>query len=164
MRRVGISFLVGVLVVNAVCSDPENRPPLEREAAAHGDEIFDPLGGFVTAMREQAMVGHPDTDVDGEEVHDDKGGKVLPGKEEEGSDGAYMEQPHGDSRDPVDAALLVLATHPKILLDLLGDFGYGRNNHRKSWCFGWRRFDGGEGSHIVIYPRLGMLRTYELLF
>jgi len=72
MRRVGISFLVGVLVVNAVCSDPENRPPLEREAAAHGDEIFDPLGGFVTAMREQAMVGHPDTDVDGEEVHDDK--------------------------------------------------------------------------------------------
>jgi hypothetical protein len=30
-----------------------------------------------------------------------------------------MEQPHKDGRDPVDAALLVLAAHAKVLLDLL---------------------------------------------
>jgi hypothetical protein len=71
------------------------------------------------------MVGHADADVDSEEVHDDEGGEVRPGEEEEGGDGSDVKEPHGDGGDPVDAALLVLAAHAEVLLDLLGDFGDG---------------------------------------
>ena len=41
--------------------------------------------------------------------------------------------PHGDGGDPVDAALLVLAAHAEVLLDLLGDFGDGRDDRRPAW-------------------------------
>jgi len=73
------------------------------------------------------MVGHADADVDGEEVGNDEGGEVFPGEEEERGDGSHVEGAHGDGGDPVDAALLVLAAHAEVLLDLLGDFGDGGN-------------------------------------
>jgi len=72
-------------------------------------------------MREQAVVGHADADVDGEEVHDGEGGEVLPGEAEEGGDGPGVEENHDDGGDPVDAALLVSAAHAQVLLDLAGD-------------------------------------------
>jgi hypothetical protein len=113
-------------------------------------------------VREQAMVGHADANVDGEEVHDDEGGQVRPGEEEERGDGSDVEEPHGDSGDPVDAALLVLAAHAEVLLDLLGDFGDG-------WDYGGQLgrglcgsfFDRGQGSHVFSV----VLNFYfELLF
>jgi len=127
VRGVGVAFLVGVLMMDAVCGDPEDGTALKRETAAHGDEVFDPLGGLVAAMGEQAMVGHADTNVDREEVGDDEGGKVLPGEEEKGGDGPNVEESHEDGCDPVDPAFLVLSAHAKVLLDLLGDFGDGRD-------------------------------------
>src|SRR6202020_1307405 len=98
------------------------------EAAAHGNEVLDPLGSFVAAVREQAMIGHADANVDREEVHDEEDSQILPGEEEERSDGSDVEEPHGDGGDPVDASLLVLAAHAEVLLDLLGNFGDGWNN------------------------------------
>ena len=121
-------------MMDAVGGDPEDGSALKGEAAAHGDEVLDPLGGLVAAMGEQAMVGHADADVDGEEVHDDEGGEVRPGEEEEGGDGSDVEEAHGDGGDPVDAALLVLAAHAEVLLDLLGDFGDGRDDSGQLGC------------------------------
>jgi hypothetical protein len=143
VRSVGVAFVVGVLMMDAVCGYPENRATLKRESAAHGDEVFDPLWGLVTAMREQAMVGHADANVDGEEVGDEEGGEVLPGEEEERGDGSDVKEPHGDGGDPVDAALLVLAAHAEVLLDLLVDLGDCRNRLgelRGGLC--WSFFDG----------------------
>ena len=148
VRRVGVAFLVGVLMMDAVGGDPEDGAALKREAAAHGDEVLDPLGGLVAAVREQAMVGHADADVDGEEVGDDEGGEVLPGEEEEGGDGSDVEESHDDGGDPVDAAFLVLAAHAEVLLDLLGDFGDGRDDSGQLGSGLYRGFfDGAEGSH-----------------
>ena len=89
------------------------------------------------------MVGHADADVDGEEVRDDEGGEILPGEEEERGDGSDVEEPHGDGGDPVDAALLVLAAHAEVLLDLLGDFGDGRDDlgELRGGLY-WSFFDG----------------------
>ena len=67
------------------------------------------------------MVGHADADIDREEVHDEEGTEILPGEEEECGDRTDVEEPHRDGGDPVDAALLVLATHAQVLLDFLGD-------------------------------------------
>ena len=78
VRSVGVAFVVGVLVMNTVGGYPEDGTALKREAAAHGDEVLDPLGDPVAAMGEQAMVGHADADVDREEVHDEKDGQIFP--------------------------------------------------------------------------------------
>ncbi len=123
-RRVRIAFLVGILVVNTVGGDPEDRSALEREAAARSDEVLDPLGGAEATVREQAVVRDADADVDGEEVGDEEGGDVLPGEEEEGGDGTDVEEAHDDGGDPVDASLLVLAAHAEVLTDL-GANGFG---------------------------------------
>jgi len=138
---VRVAFVVGVLMVDAVGSDPEDGSAFEREAAAHGDEVLDPPGGLVAAMGEQAMIGHANADVDREEVHDEEDGEIFPGEEEKSGDGSYVEEAHGDGGDPVDAALLVLAAHAEVLLDLLGDFGDGRNGGQLG-CFYRGCFDG----------------------
>jgi hypothetical protein len=148
VRGVRVAFLVGVLMVDAVGGYPEDGTAFKGEAAAHGDEVLDPPGGLVAAVGEQAMVGHADADVDGEEVHDDEGGEIFPGEEEEGGDGSDVKEPHGDGGDPVDAALLVLAAHAEVLLDLLGDFGDGRNDGGQLGCFYRGFFNGGDGSHL----------------
>jgi hypothetical protein len=149
VRSVGIAFLIGVLMMDAMGGYPEDGTALEGEAAAHGDEVLDPLGGAVAAVGEQAMVSHANADVDGEEIHDDEGGQVSPGEEEEGSDGSDVEGTHRDGGDPVDAALLVLAAHAEVLLDLLGDFGDDWDDGRQLGCGFYRGcFDGAERRHI----------------
>jgi hypothetical protein len=56
---------------------------------------------------------------------------------------------HGDGGDPVDAALLVLAAHAEVLLDLLGDFGDDRDDGGQLGCGFYRGcFDGAERRHI----------------
>src|SRR5258705_903843 len=104
------------------------------------------------------MVGHADADVDGEEVHDDEGGQVRPGEEEERGDGSDVKEPHGNGGDPVDAALLVLAAHAEVLLDFLGDFGDGWHCSGQLGCgLYWSFFYRGNGSHVF----LGVLNCYS---
>ena len=121
LRSVGVASLVRILMVDAVGGYPEDGTAFERKAAAGGDEVLQPTGRLVASVGEQAVVGHADADVDGEEVHHEEAGQVLPREEEEGGDGSDVEEPHGDGGDPVNAALLVLAAHTEVLLDLLGD-------------------------------------------
>jgi hypothetical protein len=152
VRGVWVAFLIGVLMMDAVSGHPEDRAALKREAAAHGDEVLDPLGNAIAAMGQQAVIGHANADVDREEVHDEEGGQILPREEEEGGDGSDVEEPHGNGGDPVDAALLVLAAHAEVLLDLLGDFGDGWDNSGQLGCFYWGFFDRGERSHVFRCP------------
>src|SRR5271170_3893154 len=142
--------MVGVLVMNAMGGYPEDGTTFKREAAAHGDEVLDPLGNSVAAMGKQAVIGHANADVDREEVHHEEDSQIFPGEEKEGSDRSDVEEPHGDGGDPVDAALLVLAAHAEVLLDLLGDFGDGWNDDGEFRRLYRGFFDGGEGSHNLI--------------
>jgi hypothetical protein len=60
-----------------------------------------------------------------------------------------VEEPHGNRGDPVDAALLVLTAHAKVLLDLLGDFrdGWDYLGQLRCGLYGGF-FDGADRSHI----------------
>lgn len=136
-------------MVDAMSGDPEDGTALEGEAAAHGDEVLDPLGSTVATVREQAMVGHADANINGEEVGDHEGGEIFPREKEESCNGSDVKRAHGDGGDPVDASLLVFAAHAKILLDLLGHFGDGWHYGGQLWCgFYGSFFDGGKGSHV----------------
>lgn len=136
-------------MMDAVSGDPEDGPTLKGEAAAHADKVLDPLWGLVAAVSEQAMVGHADADVDGEKVHDGEDGQVLPGEEEESRYGPDVEETHGDGGDPVDTTFLVLTAHAEVLLDLLGDFGDGRDYSGQLGCGLYRSFfDAGNGGHF----------------
>ena len=123
---VWVAFLVRVLMMDTVSGYPEDGSAFESEAAAGSQEVLDPLGRLVTAVGEQAVIGHADADVDGEDVHDDERGQVCPGEEEQRGDGSDVEQTHGNGGDPVNAALLVLAAHAQVLFYFARDlFDHG---------------------------------------
>lgn len=122
-RSVRVAIVVGVLMMDSVSGNPEDGAAFEGHGSARGDEVLEPLGNTISAVGEQAVVGHADADIDGKEVHDGEYGEVLPGEAEERGDGADVEERHDDGGDPVDASLLVFASHAQVLLDLAGDFG-----------------------------------------
>src|ERR1035438_9445780 len=64
-RGVRIAVFVRELVMNAMRGYPENRAAFERQGRAPGEEVLHPLGRFVTAMGEQAMVAHADAEAAG---------------------------------------------------------------------------------------------------
>lgn len=106
-------------MMDAVGGDPEDRPAFECHGAAGGQEVLEPARHLITTVSKQAVIGHADAHINGEEVHDNPGSEVLPGEKEQRSDGADVEEPHEDAGNPVDAAFLVLATHAEVLLDAL---------------------------------------------
>ena len=165
VRGVGVALVVRVLMMNAMCGDPEDRSAFESHGSAGCEEVLDPLGCFVAAVREQAMVSHADAYVDREEVHDSCDGDVGPREEEERGDGSYMEDAHRDGGDPVDAAFLISATHAKVFTDSFsGSFG-GRNRRLRRY-FGLRRHDffGGDqgGAHrCSMCPLVVLIKRYQ---
>src|ERR1700744_1071487 len=117
--RMRIALLVGVLMMHAMRSHPENWPTLKRHRAARGQKILKPARDLVAAMRQQPMIGHADAYVDREKVHDCRDDEILPRKEEQRRDRPDVEGSHEGARDPVDAAFLVGAAHAQILLQAL---------------------------------------------
>src|SRR5579875_1087839 len=108
VRGVRIAILIRVLMMHPVRGHPEDRSALKRHGSASSQEVLKPLRDFVAPMGEQAVVGHAYADVDSEEVSDYSNGEVLPRKEEQCSDRAYMKCRHEDGRDPVNSAVPVL--------------------------------------------------------
>ena len=88
---------------------PENRPAFKRQRSAPRQEVFDEGIGLVAAMRQQAMVGHADTERAGDKV-ESNGRKNGAGVEtEERSHCEKVERDHGDGRDLVPALLMFAA-------------------------------------------------------
>jgi hypothetical protein len=98
---VRVAFVVGMLVVDAVGRDPEDRATLEREGATDRQEVLHPLGGLVATMGQQAVIGHADAEAAGNEPHDDRGQHGAVVDVEKGGDGTDVERRHRDDRDPV---------------------------------------------------------------
>src|SRR5262249_61131109 len=60
VRRVRVPGLVGILMMNAVGRDPEERPAFQGQRGTEGQEVLNPLVSLVAAMREQAVKTHAD--------------------------------------------------------------------------------------------------------
>lgn len=105
-RGMRIAFLVGELMMNAVCGYPEDRAAFERQGRANCQEIFDPLGCFVSPMREQPVIAHANSKAAGDPPQEAGYEERRPCEEEQRCDSAYMEQGHESSSDPIDAVVL----------------------------------------------------------
>ena len=66
-----VAFFVGVLVMHAMSSNPEDGPAFESERAADREEILHPFGSLVAAMGEQAVVAHADAEAAGDPPEQD---------------------------------------------------------------------------------------------
>ncbi len=104
-RRVRIAFVIRMLVMNAMRGDPENRSALERERAAHGEEVLHPLRRLVAAVRQQAVIAHADAQRTGDPPQEHRHGDGAPVDEEKSRNGEDVETPHGDGRDGVHLAV-----------------------------------------------------------
>jgi len=60
-RGVGIAFAIGVLVMNAMGRHAEYGAAFEGESATEGEKVLDPLGSLISAMRQQPVITHADS-------------------------------------------------------------------------------------------------------
>ncbi|HMF62464.1 MAG TPA: hypothetical protein VK608_00115 [Edaphobacter sp.] len=61
-----VTLLIGILVMHAMCGNPEDRTTFQGQRAAHSQKVFHPLGRLVTAMRQQPMVAHTNAETSGD--------------------------------------------------------------------------------------------------
>src|SRR5271170_5161661 len=96
-------------MMNAVRSDPENRSAFKGERGADGQEVLHPLRRLVAAVREQAMISHPDSQAarNPPQEHGDK--QSLPCEEKKCRHSAHVKQTHKDRGHPVHFAVCRLS-------------------------------------------------------
>jgi hypothetical protein len=86
-RRVRVSLFVRVLVMHSMGCNPEYRTALQGQSAAYGEEVLDPFGRFITAVRQQPVVAHADTQASGNPPQQHREQERLPAEEEKCRDG-----------------------------------------------------------------------------
>ena len=100
-RRVRITLLVGVLMVNAVRRYPSDGSTFESKCAAHGQEILEPFRSLIAAVRQKPVVTDPDTETTGDPPQHNCQCQSFPCKEEQRCYSADMKSNHERSRNPV---------------------------------------------------------------
>ena len=108
-RRVRIALVIRVLMVDAMRRHPEDRTALERQRAAPGQDVFDPLARLVAAMGQQAVIRHADAEHAGDDIQDEGREDRPVVDEEERGDRTDVERGHRDRRDPVQPLLIPAA-------------------------------------------------------
>src|SRR6266446_2204024 len=76
-----VTVFVRKLVMNAMGRDPENRPTLERQRRAPGEEVFDPFWSLVSPMGQQPVIAHADAKAPGNPPQEHGNEECLPRKE-----------------------------------------------------------------------------------
>lgn len=102
LRGVGIAFLVGVLVMNAMHHYPTDWPAFQSQCAADRQEVFHPLRSLIAAVRQKSVVAHPDAKTPGDPPQRKRQRESLPCKEKQRCDGTEMERNHKYGCDPID--------------------------------------------------------------
>src|ERR1700722_20625798 len=92
--RMWIAILIGILMMNAVRSHPENRTTFEGERGANRQEILNPFRSLVSAVREQAVVSHANAQAAGNPPQEHRDKQCLPGEEKQSGHGSYVKQSH----------------------------------------------------------------------
>lgn len=101
-RGVGIAFLIGIAMVNAMRGDPENGAAFQGQRGADGESVLKPFGDFVSAMSKEPVIAHANSQASGNPPQEQGDEESLPREKEKGGNGADVEQGHEESSDPID--------------------------------------------------------------
>src|SRR5260370_35833276 len=74
-RRMRVAGLIGFLVVDSMCRNPENRSTLERQRAANGKKILKRQRHLIRPVSVQPMVAHADPEAGTHPVEEQSDGK-----------------------------------------------------------------------------------------
>ena len=105
-RGMRIAIVVGLLMVDAMGSDPGDGTAFERKAAANRQKIFQETGRLVGAMGVQAMIAQTDAEACSHPIEENGDSQISPTEDEKRRDRPEMEQDHGDRRSPVQPLVL----------------------------------------------------------
>src|ERR1051326_8348573 len=97
-----IAFLISELMMNTMCSHPEDGTAFESERRTDGQKILDPLRGPVTTMGEQPMIAHPDAEASRYPPQQNRNEESFPSKEEQRCNSTQVKGGHKKCGDPVD--------------------------------------------------------------
>src|SRR4051794_19757603 len=106
-RRMWITVSIGMLMVDAMSRDPEDRSPLERQRAAPREHVFGPLVGLVSTVSQQAMVAHTDAEHSGDAVQHQSRENRAGVDEEQCRDRTRVEGGHRNGGDGIQAGLVL---------------------------------------------------------
>src|SRR5512146_1435715 len=98
----GVAFLVGILMMNAVRRHPEHRPAFQSKCAANRQDVLDPLGRLVSTVREQAVISHADSQAAGNPPKQSGQHQGLPAEHKQSNDGADVKCAHEKNGDWID--------------------------------------------------------------
>src|SRR6266436_1062861 len=96
-----IAFHIGQLVMYAMRCNPCDRSTFQGQSAASRQKIFHPFRSLVSAMRQQPVVAHANTETASHPPQHQRHREGLPGKEKQRSNRANVECSDKKSRRPV---------------------------------------------------------------
>ena len=96
-----ITWLIGFLVVDPMCRNPEDRPSLKCQRPTHGKEILQTEWNLVRSVRVQAMVTHTDTKTRSHPDKESRDRDPMPVEHEKRGDGANVQKYQCDCSRPV---------------------------------------------------------------
>src|ERR1700743_2972808 len=96
-----VAVVIGLLMMNAMHRDPENRAALKRQGAADREEVFQPDRALVSAVRVQTVVSHADPETSSHPVKEERNQEAAPAEHEQRGECADVKQPDGNYDGPV---------------------------------------------------------------
>src|SRR5690242_657129 len=90
----GIALFVRILMMDPVRCHPGDGPAFECHSSADRHPVFEPPRRFVSAMRQQPVITHPDSHAAGEPPKKYRDRKILPAKGAQGGNGGNVEKQH----------------------------------------------------------------------
>src|ERR1700674_755003 len=97
-----------MLMMNPVRGHPENRAAFERHRGTNGHDVLKPEGGLISAVCQQAVVAHSNSQACRQPPHGHGHEECLPGEEEQRRHSSDMKHAHEKGGHPVDFVICSL--------------------------------------------------------
>ena len=106
-RRMRITVLIRMLMVDAMSGHPEDGAAFECERAAPCQHVFDPFVRLVATVGEEPVVAHPDAQHSGHDVENQRGEHGAPIDEQQCGNRREVEARHRGHGDGVQPGLIL---------------------------------------------------------
>ena len=114
-RRMRIALLIGMSMMNPMGGGPLNRPALQGECAAEHEKVFNWLWDLVTAMSDQSVKAHPNTQTAGDPIQNRPANDCRPAPEEDRDHRSDVRNDEEYPTSPFDVSFLHRGRQPSFI-------------------------------------------------